>query len=825
MNEIWQRCHKGENIMKRILSFILGFGIILSISVMTTVYAEAGASIYSEDFSTHTLADFTDYESIEIADGVASSLAQYSRLTFPLSNPIPSDWTFEMDITYSSTELIPVDAGGYVGVNVFDAVSGVTYEFTIEYATNGTAYAFVKGEGGNVVEHSGNSGRNPIVLIDQAFTLKVAKFGERIKFYVDNTEFLSLTNPSFGTPSGFSAYTYSQRQIIFDNVNVYESYAMPADDFIFGFDFNEMNENDLWVSGENAFVVSTDKWAESATTLSQGFPTVDPELFVNNWVISYDIIFPTDVEGYFGFNLSGINGNTYEITIQKTLTGTDYALIKQNGSEYAHSNGTGGIANPVMRADLPNFIRIEKSNDDIDFYINGVKVIHTTIPSSTAPTNIDFYSYGCVTAKFDNFVYRMNEFDLPLQTVTLNVSKLSFSTLQSTTFSTVLNPSSANYTTIEWYVDDVLVVDETSRNMDFSSDNVGTYDVKAVIDGIESNTVTVTVTTPSDIELNSIFYENFDALTNGSDFGNFVVQDGHINTNNQVYGNYFFNVAFVQNWEMSYDVTFHGDVTDNTYVGINIQGLVIPASREFEFNLMRAVGEDEDKVIVKDSGVETLYNDSETYGRLTSLTIEPDVTYSFKIVRWADQLEIWIDDELAIKTYYQNETVATRLFIYWYNASGADVDIDNLVYRESEEITDLVLPPHIDVESAYISANKLTVDSGDSVILSAIAEPSNATPISYQWYVNDTLIAGATESTYTYVTDQAGTFVFKCVIDSVDSDTKTITVNQTVVEPEPETGLTSTQIVIISVGSVAASGGLFAAYWFWLRKVLAAKRV
>lgn len=783
--------------------------------------------VYQENFNQAKTENFTDKENMVVEDGKLKSLQRFSRVTFPVVNEKPQDWTITMNVTYTSNELEPATDPAYFGINVFDAVPGVTYEFTTELASNGMGYALIKGAGGNVVAHTGNEEKGPSFAVDQTFEFKLHKFASRVKLYVDGVEYLSYEDLNFGTPSGFAIYTFSQYQVTVDDVVIEISEVLPKDDILFSFNFNDLDEGDLWTeqNPETAFVVTADKWIESATTLSQAYPSIDAELFTTNWTLSYDILYPTGVEGFFGFNLLGIDGNSYEFTLQNTLDNPDYFLIKKNGGEYAHSNGGNGIQNPVLKDDARNHVRVESNNGVVKAYVNGKLVVQVEIPNATAPQGLDFFSYGAVGVKIDNIKFRENDFDLPLTSVELIPSRLSFSTLQSSVLSTKLNPSSASITEIKWFMNDTLLENATGRTYTFTSNTTGTFNFYVEIDGIKSNEVTITVTEPSETELNSIYYENFDAMSDGASYGNFVVQNGYIHTAGQVYGNKFFDFTPVANWEMSMDVTFRGETTANTYFGINIQGLVNPASREFEFNLMRVATNEssKDKVIIKDSGVETTFNDSENHGRLENFAIEDGVTYHFRVVRWEDQLEIWIDDEIAIKTLYQDPAVATRLFIYWYNANGAQIEVDNIVYAQSEEPEEILLPPHVDVTSAYITSNRVTANVGQEVTLTLMTEPSYATPIDIKWYVNDTLIPDATSKTYTFISTEAGTYVFKVIVDGITSDTRTITINQSTTPTDPGSDPSDEATndwmvpVIISV-SVLAVGGLGVGGFFWFKK-------
>ncbi|WP_264230130.1 hypothetical protein [Acholeplasma laidlawii] len=781
---------------------------------------------YQENFDYAVIENFDEYTNVAIENGQLVSLDKFSNFKLPLKYESPEDWMIQMDLTFSSIEDKVVEGPSFFGINVFDAVTGVTYEFTIELTADGNSYVLIKGLNGDVISHTGSNGFNPLVKADESLNFRVQKFDNRIKVFVDNVEYLSIMNEAFSRPSGYQIYTFSEYKMRVDNILVESSDIMPIDDELFTLDFESLSENDLWTPSnpETAFVITNDKWAESVSVLSQGFPSFDESLFKSNWKISYDIIYPENVVGYFGINIHGIDSSLYELTVQKTEGNNGYVLVKKNGEEFAHSNGSGGVKNPTMYVNDRNHIDIYMTNGDLEIFVNGQLTVRTFISDAKAPSNIDFYSYDAFGMKFGNFKYSMNDYDLPLTSVSIQSSKYKISTLQSTIISSKLNPSSANINSIEWYINDALVEDQTGRSLTFGSQTPGSYTVKAIIDGIESNVVTIEVTEPSDLELNSIYYENFDSMTDGSTFGGFVIRNGKAFSNHQTYGNKMFDFAFVKNWEFSYDITFYGESEHPTYIGLNILGLVEPNSREFELNLKKdkTDSEGEDLVVIKDTGVETLFNHSETYGRMPELNIVNGETYNYRIVRWEDQLEIWVNDELAIKTYYSNPAIATRLFLYWYNGGGANLEVDNLIYRESEEIEDKILPPHVNVESAYITSNKVKAKTGEEVILTLMTEPSFATPIDIQWYVNDELIEGATTKNYSFNTDKPGTYIFKVITDGITSDTRTITITQADVEqPDIETnkGLSAAETTMIIIGGVVLLSGLgFACYWFFLKK-------
>lgn len=506
-----------------------------------------------------------------------------------------------------------------------------------------------------------------------------------------------------------------------------------------------------------------------------------------NWEFSMKVCFPEGVYNFIGvnfFNLVEGDTNSYEFTVQSVEgeDAVDYTLVKTAGRDIAHSNGNGGKQNPVL-PDGPFTYRIVKVGSSFNFYIDDVLTLEATI-ENTAPINkINVFGFMAQGAYIDDIVLKEFVSETDVTEVTVSSNKLSISATQSATISASANDG-AIPVEYSWYVDGTLVEDATMRSFEFKGYAVGEHTVYCIADGVKSNEITVTVTEASQEELESIYFENFDNSPDGTAFGNFTVSGGKLVPAAANYSNYTMNPEFVQNWEYSMDVVFTEQKEAATYVGLTVNNMSASIQNQIEFNFKKAGTalleddvEDKDQIILKINGVEQFFNDSELGGRMENVNFTIGETYRMRVVRYDDQLELYVNGEIAIKYVFPEPAVINQMFVYTYCDNGPAITVDNIVYKESEEITDRVEPPTIAVTGAYITSGAKDVKPGEGVVLSVNCYPYNATPKTFQWYVNGEAIEGATSSTYTFTSDTAGEYVFKCVVDgNVESETKTITV-------------------------------------------------
>ena len=741
---------------------------------------------YEQDFE-----DITSWGSYTIENGVAISNGDYNESgALPLSSAPTASFVIEYDVKFPATT-----QDGYVGLHLNglkanDQVVEVTFE---KIADNG-GFTLIKNNGEFISHSNGGEGcvANPVVEAGAVAHVKIVKIGSTIQMYVNDV--LSIEKVLEGTRSyrtvNFYTYAGGITGIEVDNLSIREYNPNPTVERepLWMEDFTGYTEDALLGSQADGFkVIAEQDMAISETTFSSsGYLAIPEEAFKSNMSIEFDAYFPEVVaDGYMGVYVGGIVAGEYEFTIQKTNSGIDYALIKgADGATLEHTGATG--KNPVLNYNELNHVAIQKYGDTISLVVNGKVCIELYVENAGDISTVRFYSYNAIEGGFTNIAIYDYEEIPQVSAVEVVADKTAISTKQFSTLSATLLPEGAKTLEYAWYVNDELVEGATKKNYKFVPEAEGTYVVKAVVDGVTSNEVTITVTAPSQEELNSIYFDNFDAIANDSSVGSFVVQDGKLTTNTN-YHEYKISDYFTipESWEFSMDVIFDGVHDHGAYAGLKV-GNIEENAYEVEFNLHKVpigcVDEDgnlkDDLVISKWAGTEKYFNNLEPYGKNPKFNMELGQVYTLRVVKWQDQLEVYVNGVLQIKTYISNPTDVSYLTIFVYDGFGSEIRIDNVMVKDAEEITDKVLPPVIEVTSAYVSTNKVIAEAGTEVTLTANCYPFNATPSTFQWYVNGELIEGATEKDYVFKTDVAGEYVFKCVVDGdIESETKTITIN------------------------------------------------
>lgn len=761
-----------------------------------------------------------------------------ANFTFPVgTSPFSKyvyNWTVSMDITFPE-----VSSGeGYIGLNVIGLAENITYEFTIGKGVGTNATNFIKHTGDIVDANSSDAGQggNPVISSGTTYNYAVEKIGETFTAFVNGEMTVSHTiEGADKIATGMNVYTFNLNGAKVDNIKIEKNtvdLAMEIGEVAYSQDFEAMEAGDM--CGD--FTVTEDK---QITSEDDNFKAVQLDtsiVFPEDWLLKADVTMPNDKAGFFGFNLYGLQPDTtYEFTMEQKF-GEAFSIIKKHitpalsDPTIYNSFLTDSLVHS-MPGNLTYEIGVMKVGKMFSMTLDGriLMTVELSEVQSTA-SGFNIYCTGLGGIKIDNVQLLQVSSVVPVESVTLTSDKPSISTMQSATIRAEVLPATAKIESVEWEVDDE-VVENSGTTFAFSSQDVGEHTIVCTVNGVASAPLTVNVTEPSEDEKNSLFYENFDALPDGTQWGSFTVQNGAAHTNKD-YNRYDVVFDFERDFEVTFDVTWNDDITIDSYVGFVVQGLTETAA-EVEFNFHRVpVSEEEgapvSNVVVKYNGTERYFsNDPEKGGRLDSLTFETGTTYTYRFVRYNDQFEIYVNDQLAVKYYMKDAnsdpTVPTGMFLYTYNESAVPVTIDNFVIRAAEEITDRVEPPVVEVTSAYVTASSVIIGAGESTTLTAQATPFDATVTSYQWYLDGTAISGATEKNYVFTAGEKGEYTFKCLINgTVESESKTITVNapqgggdtQTPAETPDHTGL----IVGLSVGGVVVVAAAGAVIWLIIRK-------
>lgn len=792
---------KEENIMKHKTASLLAVFSALAMACtggfipLKAAAAENAGNyqLYRQDFQTTDEGEKVGV-SFEAREGSIYSTDVFSQYEFSEVNYTP-DWKISFDVTLPQI----AEGSGFLGVNVFGLAEDVTYEFTLEETAASGAYMFIKGEGGAVVAHSGNQGNNPSYTAGTTYRVEIGKDGTVYTLKFNGEEVLSarLENTD-RTATAMNLYTYNMVGVSLDNIVVEKSTLTPdltQGDMIYTENFSSLEANEVV---ENNFTATDD----GRILAGEGFAQyILPEISCGeDWLFSFEATFPGERDGFIGLNVLGMAASDYEFTVQKT-PGTCYALIKENpsGTTFYHSNDHG--TNPVLVNELTYSIAVLKVGNMFSVLVDGRTVAICEISGELAEvTAMNLYTFNLAGVKVDNLELRKVLPSSLVTSVTLSSDKQSISTMQSAQILANVLPTTAKLETVDWYISGVKAEGSNGTAFRFSSQTVGTYEIVCSVNGVESAPITVQVTEPSEEEKNSLVYENFESMGNGSKWGSFDVVDGKAVTNS-AYNRYDFDYAFVRDFEISFDVVWNDTPASDSYVGIDIFGLATTAN-EVEFNFHNA---EEDNLVVKYNGNERWYsNDTDKAGMLETLEFVTGETYTYKFVRYDDQFEFYVNDLLAIKYYISDPTVPTGMFLYTYNGEGVSLSIDNVMIKAAREITNRVEPPVVDVESAYITASSITIAEGESTSLTVQCTPFDATVTSYTWYLNDTLIEGATQKTYVFTPSEAGEYVFKCVVNgTVTSETKTVSVTVATGD-KPQTINRNTGLII----GLSVAGGI-----------------
>lgn len=651
-------------------------------------------------------------------------------------------------------------------------------------------------------------------------------FPNAYEWYVDGTKVEGAVAKTFV----FSGYAAGEHKIycMVDGVQSNEvaitvtEAGEEAKDAIWFEDFSSTTEF-------GAFIVSDGKAMIAGDGVVGADIMLDVSRVTDNWEFTMKVCFPEGVYNFLGanfFNLVAGDPNAYEFTVQK-VEGEDvddYTLIKGAGKEIAHSNGSGGKQNPRITPGQEFVYRIVKAGSSFSFYIDDVLTLEATIENTAKIDKINLFGFNASGVTVDDILLKEYKAQAEVTEVTVSANKLSISESQSAIVTATVNEG-AIPTSFEWYVDGNKIEGVDTRSYEFKGYAVGTHTVYCVADGVKSNELTITVTEASDIEKESIYYEDFDSSPEGAGFGGFSVSNGAIIPGSGNYSNYTINCDFVQNWEFRMDVVFNEQKENATYVGVTIDN-IYEGARQLEFNFKKAgtkVSEegvaDKDQVIIKIDGVEKYYNDSEVGGRLDEIVFETGKTYTMRVVRYDDQLEFYVNDTIAIKYVFVNPVTMTNMFVYTYCDNGPAISVDNIIYKESSEITDIVEPPTVEVTGAYVSSGAKELKVGEGTVLSVNCYPYNATPKTFQWYVNGEAIEGATSSTYTFTAQAEGTYEFKCVVDGkVESESKTITVKAAADVDGGGDNNNALWIALGCVGGVIVIAGIAVAVVFFVKK-------
>lgn len=186
------------------------------------------------------------------------------------------------------------------------------------------------------------------------------------------------------------------------------------------------------------------------------------------------------------------------------------------------------------------------------------------------------------------------------------------------------------------------------------------------------------------------------------------------------------------------------------------------------------------------------YKDADKGGGINpDLTLLPGETYTItlycrKALNEA-YVTVYINGVKVIEGHLPTIGTGTGVGVRSLNS---EMQYDNLVvtsvpqtYPDGSAVGDVVLNI-TPVSSITVRSSAADVKENESVTFTATISPSDATPISIKWYVNDVLVDGADTLTLV-LTRTEGTYNVRVEIDGIVSNVKTLKVTKDVVTPDP----------------------------------------
>lgn len=223
---------------------------------------------------------------------------------------------------------------------------------------------------------------------------------------------------------------------------------------------------------------------------------------------SYKVFIPENrtQSNYVYMNLTGLDLNFPAAVVEVALeVGVDELI-----PYYKHNNGFGRLNNDEygFGHDLSYSGEIAKAGDWNEFefaiedgymstYINGVQVLYYFLENAVTPSSYTLNTYPGGSESVNLFLKEIKLFGIvqpapSVTRVTLSVSAISIKVGETTTITATHAPFDSIAKEIAWYVNDNQVEGDSLTYI-FSSNTPGTYTIHCVIDGIESDPKTITV--------------------------------------------------------------------------------------------------------------------------------------------------------------------------------------------------------------------------------------------------------------------------------------------------------------------------------------------
>ena len=633
-------------------------------------------------------------------------------------------------------------------------------------------------------------------------------------------------------------------EVVSSELNQLTSYGYMADK-VSEENFDTYGSTDplIGIANSTAFkITNTDNngYLESVASNWGGSPwyatNVGSYNLVDNYEISFDVMYPENVYGIGGFQIGGaVNGADFEIGCFE-LASNGFSRLYANGPNGQLYNSdtvaTGGTNNncSIKNGEWFNY-RMMKIGSEFYIYINQNLIIHRTIDFTWTPLKgicfVQFLVDNTTGIRYDNLKVQGIEVgsnvqnpivDKELESLDLELTSLKVEQGDAVAAKAILTPFNASVSQLDWYINDEFAESTSSLIYNIPCLEEGNIKIQVKSGEVMSKPKLIEVTPYQDIELldtsnwKPVREETFEYWSDGSSWGANnpdVLKsdgDGHIEHKpGQPYSKcgMFFDIGtgtFPGNYVLSYDFKFK----ENSVGRINwiLSGF---------FN-SQSIG----KVYVEktlngasvglcdESGKDLMSSKSVSYGGQNidlSTSIAYDEWHNLRFYKVENVVALYVDDILVcqnklsgiIDTSVQYCIIVTEFF----NQATAGCYLDNVALLTATAESDKI-------EVVTITASKQEVLVGETVYFVANTFPNDIECSQVQWYVNDQKVEGANLLDFSFTPTEGGSYQIHCVVDEIVSNKKEIQVkgNETTDKGNPVLWIS------LSLGGVLIIGGI-----------------
>lgn len=595
----------------------------------------------------------------------------------------------------------------------------------------------------------------------QTLTLRVEVYGDNFVLYVNGEQSVSTTFTEMGLTEGRVQYIRIQS----GGKGVYWT------DFRYeGFE------------SDNAAMVTT---SSPSTVLAGTDVTFEADLFgTKEGDFSWFVNGEEQSETGMTLTLSDAAAGTYTVQYKSDTVSSEEVTVTVVDKMVTISADKTEIY-PTEEVTVTADMQGDFTGETFAWYVNGAAQAETASSITLSGLAAGTYTVQYKSAETESNTITFTVLDSKVEVTTEKNNYLAGETAE---FTAELS-GMAEDTAIEWYVNGEKQdgASGATFELDLSALEAGdSATVYAVAAGVQSNEVSVRVAfdVKEQIEGDEYYktiYE--DVLETGGTYGNFSVgedEDGSLYLYSEVQNAstyYTVNATMPSgvDYMFEYDLYIPGDISTTNFVYPTLAGLnsAYPAG---QVEMAWEVNAEGVRPYVKDQSTNREYLHTE-YGFGLDLTYEGGIAKkgdwnTITVAVSGSYISMYINDTLALFFEMPTATVASGIGFNLFPDGGAGVvpvRIRNIVISGVSE-------PAPDLTAVNVSLSGISVEVGGTITATASLTPFNAEANEISWYVNGEKVDGATALTYAYTAETAGEYTIYCVIDGIQSASRTFTV-------------------------------------------------